>query len=374
MDRIPFDRTQPFNQLPLLPLANEALTDPAVLQAWGYAGRQLFGLRSNLFRLPNPDMLVNTLSLQEAKSSSAIENIFTTEDELYKAVSDTVKEEEANPSTKEVLRYREALWAGFRGIRQKQRIDLETILEVYRKIKDTSQGIRPPVSQIVIQRGDSEFRAGEVVYTPPRGRGVLEEKMSNLIEYYHGSEEADRVDPLLKMAVAHYQFEAIHPFTDGNGRTGRVLNLLYLVQEGLLSHPVLYLSKYIIQNKDDYYYHLGAVSSRQDWKGWLLYMMKGVEQTAQHTNRVIDAILSQMEATLEYAQEELKWYSKEVNEALFTQPYLKPRLLGEVLGRTSRTTLTKYAQELTRLGILTPKQDGKEVFYINNDLVRILEG
>ncbi|HAA13579.1 MAG TPA: Fic family protein [Cytophagales bacterium] len=374
MDILPFDRTVPYNHLPLLPLSNEVLTDPEVLQAWGYAGRQLFGLRSNLLRLPNPNMLVNTISLQEAKSSSAIENILTTEDELFKAVSDTVNEAEANPSTKEVLRYREALWAGFQDIRNKQKLDLDTILEVYRKVKDTQQGLRPPVSQVVIQRGDSEFRAGEVVYTPPRGKGVIEEKMNNLIEYLRASPEQDRVDPLLKMAVAHYQFEAIHPFTDGNGRTGRIINLLYLVQEGLLSHPVLYLSKYIIHHKDEYYHRLGAVSSRQDWKGWLLYMMKGVEQTALHTNHVVDATLSQMDATLEYAQQELKWYTKEVNEALFTQPYLKPRLLGEVLGRTSRTTLTKYAQELTRLGILTPKQDGKEVFYMNNDLVRILEG
>ena len=373
--QVPFDRNRPYNTLPSLPPPADILTDPEVLQAWGFAGRELFGLRSNMLRLPNPAMLINTLSLQEAKSSSAIENIFTTEDELYKAVSDTVREEDANPATKEVLRYREALWAGYQNLLDHRQLGLDTILKVYRQIKDTTLGIRPPQSLVVIRRGDSELRPGEVVYTPPRGPGILEEKLENLIGYLQGTlNPEDRTDALLRMAVMHYQFEAIHPFTDGNGRTGRILNLLYLVQEGLLTHPVLYLSKYIIEHKDDYYHYLGGVSARGAWKPWLLYMMRAVEHTARHTNQVIDAIMNQMEATLEYGRDQLKWYTKEVNEALFTQPYLKQRLLGEVLGRTSRTTLTKYSHELTELGILSPRQDGKEVFYMNNDLVRILEG
>ncbi len=367
-----FDRTKPYNRLPLLP-PNEDIVDKDVLLEWGWASRNLAELNKNLYRLPNPSMLINTLILQEAKSSSEIENIFTTDDELYKAVSDSLKEKNASPNTKEVLRYREALWAGYNHIQDKKGITLETILQVYQKIKNTSQKLRSPQSQVLIRRGNSELRAGEIIYTPPRGENILKELISNFITYL-ADNKAYNVDPLIKMAIAHYQFEAIHPFSDGNGRTGRIINLLYLVNQNLLTQPVLYLSKYIIENKDDYYFKLGAVTQRGDWKPWLLYMMKAVQYTATYTNRLIDEIVLQMNATLDYGKKNLKWYNKEVNETLFMQPYIKPKLLGDTLERTSRTTLTKYMQELTDLGILSPKQDGKEVFYLNNDLIRILEG
>jgi Fic family protein len=318
-------------------------------------------------------MLINTITLQEARSSSEIENIFTTEDELYKAISDSVREESATSNIKEVLRYREALWTGYNLIKEKGRITLGTIIRVYQKIKNTSQGLRSPQSQVVIRRGNSEIRPGEIIYTPPQGKGVLESYMDNLIACF--SDDAYfKQDPLLKMAITHYQFEAIHPFSDGNGRTGRIINLLYLVSQGLLSQPILYLSKYIIENKGDYYFRLGAVTQRGDWKHWLLFMMKAVQHTAALTNRLIDEIILQMASTLEYGKENLKWYTKEVNEALFNQPYIKPAILGIILKRTSRTTLTRYMQELTKLGILSPRQDGKEVLYLNNDLIRILEG
>jgi len=368
----PFDRNKPYNQLPLLPPPDKVI-DNEILLRWGYASRALAQLNRNILRLPNPNMLVNTITLQEAQSSSAIENIFTTEDELYKAVSDSVKEKDASPNTKEVLRYREALWTGYYDIKKKGKVDQDSIIKVYQQVKDTRQGIRPPQSQVVIKRGQSELGAGEVIFTPPRGKGVIESKMENLIHYLNDNEKYS-TDPLLKMAIAHYQFEVIHPFSDGNGRTGRILNLLYLVNQDLLSHPVLYLSKYIIENKDDYYYNLGAVTQRKSWKNWIMYMLNAVEQTSKHTNQIIDEIIDQMKATLEYAREELRWYNKEINEALFTQPYIKPKIIGDISGKTSRTTLTKYMSDLTRLGILTPKQDGKEVYYINIDLVRILEG
>lgn len=368
----PFDRNKPYNQLPLLPPPDEVI-DNEVLLRWGYASRALAQLNRNILRLPNPNMLVNTITLQEAKSSSAIENIFTTEDELYKAVSDSVKEKDASSNTKEVLRYREALWTGYYDIMKKGKVDQDSIIKVYQQVKDTRQRIRPPQSQVVIKRGQSELRAGEVIFTPPRGKGVIESKMENLIHYLN-DHETFSTDPLLKMVIAHYQFEVIHPFSDGNGRTGRILNLLYLVNQDLLSHPVLYLSKYIIENKDDYYYNLGAVTQRKSWKNWIMYMLNAVEQTSKHTNQIIDEIIDQMKATLEYAREELRWYNKEINEALFTQPYIKPKIVGGISGKTSRTTLTKYMSDLTRLGILTPKKDGKDVYYINTDLVRILEG
>jgi Fic family protein len=318
-------------------------------------------------------MLINTISLQEAKSSSAIENIFITDDELYKATADIHREENASPAIKEVLRYREALWTGHRNVSQSGKINLDTIIQIYQKIKDSTQKIRPPQSLVVIKRGNSEHRPGEVIYTPPRGVGILEEKLKNLIEYLNDN-QAYPTDPLLKMTIAHYQFEAIHPFTDGNGRTGRVLNLLYLVNQRLLSHPVLYLSKYIIDHKDEYYYNLQAVTQMGAWKKWILYMLTAVEQTAANTNRIIDEILEQMITTLDYGKKQLNWYNKEVNEAIFTQPYIKPRIIGEILSISSRTTLTKYMAQLTELGIVSPKEDWKQVYYLNNDLIRILEG
>ncbi|MBA3706012.1 MAG: Fic family protein [Bacteroidetes bacterium] len=321
-------------------------------------------------RIPNPLMLVNTISLQEAQSSTAIENIFTTEDELYKAVSDTVKEETANPATKEVLKYREALWGGYNTLTKKKVFDKSIAIKIFQQIKNTKQGIRPPQSQVVIKRGQSEFKAGEIIYTPPRGPGIVENKINNLFDFLN---QKNSFDPLLKMAIAHYQFEAIHPFTDGNGRAGRILNLLYLVDQKLLSHPVLYLSKFIIHHKDDYYHHLSGVTQRQAWKPWLIYMLSAVEGTAQITNQKIDEILAQMESTHKYAQAKLKWYSLELNQALFSQPYFKQKLVGEITGIRSRTTLTKYMQQLVDLGVLTAHEDGREVFYINNDLIRILQ-
>lgn len=365
-----YDRTKPYNQLALLPPPANII-DKDILLKWGMASRSLAELNKNILRLPNPNMLVNTISLQEAKSSSEIENIFTTEDELYKAISDSVKEAAANPNTKEVLRYREALWEGYAEVMKKKKIDLISIIKIFQQVKNSKESIRPPQSQVVIKRGNSELRPGEIIYTPPRGMGIVEEKMSNLLEYLNDAKK-DKTDPLLKMAIAHYQFEAIHPFSDGNGRTGRILNLLYLVNQGLISHPVLYLSKYIIDHKDEYYYNLEAVTQRNAWKPWILFILNAVEQTSHYTNQMIDDIINQMQATLDYGRSELKWYNKEINEALFSQPYIKPKVVGEILRRTSRTTLTKYMAELTRLKIVSAKVDGKEVFYINNDLLRIL--
>jgi Fic family protein len=366
---VKFDRNLPFNELPNLP-PSEDIIDKEVLMKWGLASRALAELNKNILRIPNPLMLVNTISLQEAQSSTAIENIFTTEDELYKAVSDAVKEESANSATKEVLKYREALWGGYNTLIKKQTFDTSTAIAIFQQIKNTKQGFRPVQSQVVIKRGQSEFKPGEIIYTPPRGTGIVEKKIKNLFEFLNAS---NSFDPLLKMIIGHYQFEAIHPFTDGNGRTGRILNLLYLVDQKLLSYPVLYLSKYIINNKDDYYYHLSGVTQRQVWKPWILYMLSAVESTAQLTNQKIDEILIQMDATYKFTNAKIKWYTLELNLALFSQPYIKQKLVGEITGATSRTTLTKYMQQLIELGVLSANIEGREVFYINNDLVRILQ-
>jgi Fic family protein len=365
-----FDRNKPYNNLPNLPI-DDKFIDKDILKQWGLASRALAELNRNILRIPNPNMLINTIALQEAQSSTAIENIFTTQDELYKAVSDSLKEQEANPSIKEVLRYREALWEGFNKVKKSNFINIEVIVAIFQTIKETSQGIRPPQSQVVIKRGESELRSGEIIYTPPRGEGIIENKLDNLIKFLN---EDKSTDPLLKMAIAHYQFEAIHPFTDGNGRTGRIINLLYLVSQNLISHPVLYLSKYIIENKDDYYFALSAVTQRNSWKPWIQYMLKAVLNTSLNTNQIIDDILNQMEATYNYAKPKLKWYSLELNQAIFSQPYIKQKVIGEVINVKSRTTLTKYVKELIQLGILSSKEDGREVFYVNNDLIRILQG
>jgi len=368
---MPYDRTVPFNDLPILPPSQAIEDDIVILKKLVTASRALASVNSAVLRFPNPTMLVNTIALQEAKTSTEIENIFTNEDELYKAISDTIQEGKANASTKEVLRYREALWQGFSKMNENQGINLEVILGIFQAVKNTSSGYRSPASQTVIKRGNSEFRSGEIVYTPPRGEKLIQNLMQNLLSFLSDNSSFP-TDPLLKMCIAHYQFEAIHPFSDGNGRTGRILNLLYLVQEKLLNIPVLYLSKYIIVHKEDYYYHLAGVAQRGDWKSWILYMLDAVEKTSVLTQDLVEGIFNQMEATLEFGKSKIKWYSKEVNELLFSQPYLKPKLLGDMLQLNSRTTLTKYFSELIDVGILASKKDGKEVFYVNEELVRIL--
>jgi len=368
-----FDRQNPYNELPLLPPNKNIESNPAILKRLVSASRALATVNGNLNRLPNPLMLINTLALQEAKTSTEIENIFTTEDELYKAISDTQKETNVNPATKEVLKYREALWAGYRELQIRQQIDSNLIKQIFNQIKETTSGYRPPQAQVVIKRGESEFRPGEIIYTPPRAEGLIENLMDNLIAYLN-NDDLYPADPLLKMCVAHYQFEAIHPFQDGNGRTGRILNLLYLFSKGLLSQPVLYMSKFIIQNKEDYYFKLGAVTQRKSWESWIEFMLDATEKTSILTNTRINEILAQMDSTLEYGKGKIKWYNKEVNEAIFSQPYIKPNIIGRIIGKTSRTTLTKYVNELVNYNILRPKKDGVEVYYINDDLIRILEG
>lgn len=368
-----FDRQNPYDNLPLLPPSKDIENNPLILKRLVSASRALATVNGNLNRLPNPLMLINTLALQEAKTSTEIENIFTTEDELYKAICDTHKEANVNSATKEVLKYREALWAGYKELQKRQEIDSKLIKQIFNQIKETTSGYRSPQAQVVIKRGESEFRPGEIIYTPPRAEGLIEKLMDNLIDYLN-NDDLYPADPLLKMCVAHYQFEAIHPFQDGNGRTGRILNLLFLFSKGLLSQPVLYLSKFIIQNKEDYYFKLNAVTQRNSWEPWIEFMLEATEKTSILTNTRINEILAQMDSTLKYAKGKIKWYNKEVNEAIFSQPYIKPNLIGEIIGKTSRTTLTKYINELVNYKILRPKKDGVEVYYINDDLIRILEG
>ena len=277
MTKLKFDRNSRFIDFLLLPPSSKIDDDSDILKKLVSASRALASVNINVMRLPNPYMLVNTIALQEAKTSTEIENIFTTEDELYKAVSDNKSEEKADLSAKEVLRYREALWAGYHAMREKTKIlNRQSVLSIFRQIKNTTAGIRPPQANVVIKRGQSELRPGEIIYTPPRGIDIVERLMDNLLGYLNDNNKYS-TDPLIKMCIAHYQFEAIHPFQDGNGRTGRIINLIYLVQTGLLNQPVLYLSKYIIVNKSDYYFNLGAVTQLGSWKNWILFMLDAVK-------------------------------------------------------------------------------------------------
>jgi len=367
-----FDRQKPYNDLPALPPKIDVNNNLNILRKLVTASRALATINGNLNRLPNPLMLVNTISLQEAKTSTEIENIFTTEDELYKAISDTKKNESSNPAIKEVLKYREALWTGYQNLQDNPQINKKLIIKIFNQIKETNSGYRPPQANIVIKRGQSDLRPGEIVYTPPRNEQIIETLMNNLIEFLNDDIKYP-IDPLIKMSIAHYQFEAIHPFQDGNGRTGRILNLLYLVSKNLLSQPILYISKYIILNKEDYYFKLGAVTQRNSWEEWILFMLDAVEKTSLLTNEKINEIIDQMEETLKYAKSKIKWYNKEINEAIFSQPYIKPKIIGQIINKTSRTTLNKYMYELVENKVLRPKKIGGGIYYLNDDLIRILE-
>jgi len=369
----PYDRKEPFNHLPLLPPEEHKIWSEKVLKILAKTSRSLGKLDGMTATLPNPEMLVNNIFLQEAKSSSEIENIFTTEDELYKALSNTTTEEKANTATKEVLRYREALWSGLNSLKEEGEIKTTTIIEIYQKIKQTKQTIRTPQSRTVIRKSGSSLTSGDVVYTPPRGEKIIEEKLDNLITFINDDEQYP-IDPLIKMILSHYQFEAIHPFTDGNGRTGRILNLLLLFQKNLLTHPILYLSKYIIQHKADYYHCISGVTQRADWESWILFMLEAVDQTTNYTITVIEAITLQMRDTYTYTKDKLPFFNKEMLEVMFTQPYIKRKIIGEIAGTKSRTTSTKYMKELCRIGVLTEKREGREVYYVNHDLINILSG
>jgi Fic family protein len=364
-----FERTSPFNQLPSLPPKEDNIYDKEVLLLLAKAHRSLGKLDGISRKLPNPLMLVNTISLQEAKSSSEIENIFTSDDELYKAISTT--DTQISPAAKEVLRYRESLWSGIEYITKHGQIDLSTIIRIYQNIKQTQTGIRSEHSNVRIIKGGKSIASGSVVYTPPKGDRILKELLDNLLAFLNDDDNYD-LDPLLKMAIGHYQFEAIHPFPDGNGRTGRILNTLMLMDKGLLSHPILYLSKYIIDNKDSYYQYLNGVSSQEDWKRWLLYMLTAVDETAKFTVFKIEEITQQLEATRSHIEKHFPKLDFSIIEAIFTQPYIKAiHLVGDKI--KSRNTARKYLDQLCNIQVLELKRFGNENVYINNDLVRILE-
>lgn len=351
-----FNRSEPYNDLPLLPPGVE-LESRAVLKQAIAANRVLANLRGLAAKIPNQGMLINSIVLQEARLSSEIENIVTTNDELYRAAADA--DGKTDPHTKEVLRYRQALYRGFQALKERP-LNANLFIEIVRLIKQVDLGIRAVPGTAL--KND----VGEVIYTPPEGESRIRDLLGNLEQFIHAEND---LDPLVKMAVLHYQFEAIHPFPDGNGRTGRILNLLFLVEKGLLDIPVLFLSRYIIGNRMDYYRGLRQVTEEQDWESWILFMLRAVESTAQQTFDQVTRILDLMESVRERVQrEEPGIYSKDLIELIFREPYTKIQFVVD-LGLAKRQTASSYLQALAGRGILREQKFGREKYYINDGLL-----
>jgi len=364
------DRTIPWNEIPDLPIAKELYYNTEILESLGNAKAELAKLQGRSIAIPNQGMLINTISIQEAKASSAIENIFTTDDELYKAFSNE-KTERIQGAPKEILKYREALWKGHSITENKNQFDTDYFIEVFREIKETTDGIRPSFSQIIIRREGTGPKAGEVIYTPPRGEGVVESKIENLLSFMN-DDETYKIDPIIKMAIGHFQFGAIHPFRDGNGRTGRIFNLNYLTAKGLLDSPILYLSKYIIDNKNDYYHFLSQVSQTGNWNDWILFMLRAVEETSRITYRKITDILSVKEQILKLIEEQTEIKKEEsLINMIFTQPFTKVKHLTDE-GLYAENTARKHLEKLCNLGILEKKTLEGHHYYLNIELYNIL--
>ena len=364
-----YDRNIPYNQLPPLPQATVLYQDEEVVKKLTQASRRLAELKGLASTLPNQSIFVNTIALREAKASSAIENIFTTDDELYRSLSYQEDDYLEGPA-KEILHYREALWKGYQNIVADKSMTLETVIDVYREVKRTQDGIRPYQAEVVIKKRGWGSLVAETVYTPPRGKGVVEKKMAELLEFLNDDVKFP-IDSLLKMAMAHYQFEAIHPFRDGNGRTGRILCILYLIQKHLLDLPILYLSAYILQNKDEYYYRLNSITGTMLWKPWILYMLEAISQTAEYTTDKILRIKALMEKTRTIIVENKLPVARMDVPKLFEQPYIRPKnLLSDKI--KSINTAKKYLTELESLGMLSKEKVGKEFIWFNTELMSIL--
>lgn len=369
--RVNPDRTQPWNGLPDLPIHPNLYRTVDIMEQLGNTKSALGRLHGRSVAIPNQGILINTISLQEAKASSQIENIFTTDDELYQAYSEEGEDVHVKGAPKEVLRYREALWDGHRHLMQHGAFDLDYFIQLYRTIKQTNDGIRPPSAHIYIKQGGSGPNAGTAIYTPPRGKGVIEQKLKSLVDFVNDDDRYP-VDPLIKMAMAHYQFEAIHPFRDGNGRAGRIFNINILTLKGLLDLPILFLSRYIIDHKDEYYSLLAGVTQRGLWERWILYMLKAVETTANLTFDKINDILIAREGMMKAISAETKIRKPEqLVQMIFTQPLTKVSHLTEA-GIYAEATARSYLNQLCELSILEKRTISGHHYYLNMELYRIL--
>lgn len=357
-----YNQEIPYNEFPLLPPKAD-FESKVILKKLITASRALSELKGAITNLPNPTLFIDTINLQEAQASSAIENIITTQDELFKASVAEKKYE--NHATKEVMHYKDALWFGVQEIEKRPIMTTNLFINLMQIIKENQSGIRnAPGTQL------KNPATGTVVYTPPEGENVIREKLKNLEDFIHAD---DHIDPLVKMAIIHYQFEAIHPFFDGNGRTGRIILLLYLKMTELLNLPALYLSDYIIQNKDQYYANLRKVTEDSNWEDWILYMLDMVEKTALKGRNQIAAIEELMNEMSKDIQSKLpKLYSKDLVEILFRLPYTKRSQL-EAAGIGTIKTVGVYLKELEAAGFLKSEIVGKEKLYLNFRLLEVLQ-
>jgi len=358
-----FDASKPYNDLPLLPPPIELIETTEILKKCIDARVAIAELKQAADLIPNAAVLVNALPLLEARASSEIENIVTTTDKLFEVVD--MAEDKADAATKEALRYRTALFEGTKMV-QRRMLTTDMAIQICSTIKDIDLDIRDDSGTRLSNR-----RTGEVIYTPPVGQKLLQKKLANWAEFMH---EQTTIDPLIRMAIQHYQFEAIHPFTDGNGRTGRIINILFLVEQGLLDTPILYLSRHIIQNKGEYYRLLSDVTRRQAWGPWILFMLTGVTETCTWTTEKIKAIRELMQHTTQYVQARLpKIYSWELVEALFKQPYCRINNLVST-GIAKRQTASVYLKQLCDIGVLKEYRSGRETLFVHPKYIELLTG
>ena len=348
--------------LPSLNILDPSRFDtPSILKQLASASRKLAELKGVAASIPNQGILINAIGLQEAKDSSEIENIVTTHDELFK--DDVLPDSFVNPAAKEVLRYRQALNLGYRLVRETGMITNNHLTDIQTELERNSAGFRKLPGTALKNNN------GETVYQPPQDASNILALMGEL-EKFINDDELFPVDPLIKMALIHHQFESIHPFYDGNGRTGRILNVLYLVKEGLLDLPVLYLSRHIVQTKNDYYRLLQSVRENDNWEEWVLYILKAVEHTSGQTITTIREI---REAFVDYKHRirgQFKFYSHDLINNLFSHPYTKIEFVERDLG-ISRLTATKYLDALAEAGLLKKQKNGRNNYYINLALDQI---
>jgi Fic family protein len=357
---MPLSPDQPYNDLPDLPPAVQLETTP-VLKACIEARAALAALQQAASLIPNPTVLINTMPLLEAQASSEIENIVTTTDALFRYSQ--LDERTADPATREALRNRTALNSAFHSIKTRP-LSTATAVEICTGIKNVQMEIRRIPGTALANN-----KTGKVIYTPPVGEALLRDKLANWERFVHGD---DNLDPLVRMAVSHYQFEAIHPFTDGNGRTGRILNLLMLVERGLLDQPILYLSRYIIENRPAYYRLLLDVTVSNAWEPWILYMLAAVLDTAQWTQARIAAIKDLMRLTADNVQSKArKIYSRELVDVLFNQPYCRIENLVDA-GIAKRETASRYLKTLATANLLREEKIGREKLFLNSAFLELL--
>ena len=358
-----FDPKTPFNELPELPPPLDLIETTEILKTCIKSRVALAELKQAAELIPNSAVLVNALPLLEARASSEIENIVTTTDKLFEFAD--IAEDKADAATKEALRYRTALYEGSKMVKRGM-MTTDMAIHICSTIKGMELDIRAESGTTLKSRA-----SGEVIYTPPVGQKLLQDKLDNWSDFMHNDIE---IDPLVRMAVQHYQFEAIHPFADGNGRTGRILNILFLVKHGLLNSPILYLSRFIIQNKADYYRLLKKVTHEQDWSAWILFILNGVEETCSWTTDKIKAIRELMEHTAEYTQTSLpKIYTWELVEVLFKQPYCRIGNLVDA-GIAKRQTASVYLKQLCDVGILKEVKSGREAIFVHPKYIELLTG